>query len=1581
MHAEFEEMESIAIVGMAARYPGASNVAEFWDNVCAGVESIAFFDVDELVQAGNNHAQVEAPGYVRSARMLEDFDRFDAAFFGIPPSEAEILDPQFRLFLECSWEALEDAACDPGTFAGLIGVFAGIARTAYLLENIVPNYGRLASSVSDWQIVLGNHPNYLTNRVSYKLNLRGPSLSVQTACSTSLVATHLACQSLLTYRCDMALAGGVSVVHLGKRGYLRQEGGLLSPDGHCRPFDARAQGTVFGDGIGVVALKRLSDALADGDHVYALIKGTAVNNDGAFRVGFTAPSAEGQMEVVSMALAAADVDPSTIGYVEAHGTGTALGDPIEMDALDRAFREYTDEEQFCAVGSVKGNIGHADAAAGVAGLIKTALALKHGVLPPSINYEAPNPEIDFEHSPFYVNIELRRWRTDGQPRRAGVSSFGMGGTNAHAVLEEAPPTGPSDESRCCQLVLLSARTELALERATDNLAGYLRANPNLKLADVAYTLQAGRRPFGARRMVVCRDVDDAADALEGREPGRVLSGFCDNDVDGRPVAFMFPGLGDQYVNMASGLYRDERVFREYVDRCSEMLLPDLGFDLRDVLFPGGECPVDEPGCPDVDLRRMIGRAIEDDGADPAVAKLNQTHVAHAALFTVEYALAQLWMSWGITPRAVIGYSLGEYVAACLAGVFSLEQALRVVFQRARMIEALPEGAMLAIALPEADVVPYLDGALSLSAINGPQMCVVSGTPEDVRDLSERLSAEEVVCRPLRASRAFHSQMVEPMLEGFHQFVAALELNPPEIPYVSNVTGTWITPEQATAPDYWATHTRQPVRFADGVRTLWEGHNHVLLEVGVGQTLGSLALQHPAGKESGDIVVLSSLPSAYDRQAEIALMLRSLGQMWLAGVRVDWSGLYADERRRRCSLPTYPFERERYWIDPPVARPASDRSLPETREKKPDVADWFYVPTWRRVPLVSLGPAEPREQHWLFFVDACEVGAPLVERLRQRGRDVTVVRRGDSFRRLEDDVYAIDPRSDDDYAALIGHLYLVNKPPSHIVHMWSVTAEEVAALDATVDPMLQRGFYSLLALAQALGNQKDLGLTDVWIVSNGMQDVLGGERVSPPKAALLGPCKVIPKEYEQIRCASVDVRLSEDSGQLLTEQLLEELLVGIKDDIVAYRGRSRWVQSFEPIRLEHADRDIARLREKGVYLITGGFGGLGYALAERLARTRQARLILVGRTELPPRESWSARLDDELEDERVRRRIERVLALEEDGAEVLVATGDVADRAQMRQAVDAAHDRFGPINGVFHVAGVPGEGLIQVKTREMAARVLSPKIQGTLALHAVLQDEPLDFMVFYSSSSAVTGRLGEVDYCAANAFLDAFAHYNSNLRSLPTFSINWGPWRWDAWEETLSASLPQVYERLEQMRETYGITFDEGQDALMRVISAGLPQVLVLVQDLQTFVDEANSLTSASLLDQIQAVWQGREKHPRPNLRTAYVPPRDETEEQIARIWAECLAVDKVGIHDHFFELGGNSLMGMMIISRLEQDLGVKVSSATLYEGPTVSALYEVLYPQQEGDLLAARDQDRSALRKELGRKRRRRKRVNVRSQQ
>jgi phthiocerol/phenolphthiocerol synthesis type-I polyketide synthase E len=876
------EESAIAVVGMAGRFPGAADVESYWSNLCEGVESIAHFSEEELADAGLEAAIYEQPNYVSAKGALEGVDLFDAGFFGFSAREAEMMDPQHRLFLESCWHGLEHAACDPYRYEGRIGVYAGASTSSYLLHAIARDPQLIRSFYLDeMPLMIGVNDDFLATRVSYKLNLRGPSMTVQTACSTSLVAIHLASQSLLYGECDLALAGGAAVQVPHKAGYLYREGGAKSSDGVCRAFDRDAGGTVGGSGVGVVVLKRLRDALAEGDFVHAVVRGTAVNNDGYEKVGYTAPSISGQAQVIADALAVAGVKPDSIGYVETHGTGTALGDPIEIAALTQAFRQQTGRRGFCAIGSVKPNIGHLDAAAGVAGFIKAVLAVGRGEIPPSLNYSQPSPKIDFEGSPFYVNTTSKSWPSNGagEPRRAGVSSFGIGGTNAHVVLEAPPARGVAVRaSRPEQLLLVSARSGGALQDAARSLAGWLEHARDVPLADIAYTLQTGRHTFEHRLAITCENHTNATNALRHRAQR------SHGPVAGRrSVAFVFPGGGSQYVDMGRELYSYERVFREHIDHCAELALPHLGFDLRHALYPG---------------------AAE---AEWAARAITRTGTALGVLFAVEYALAKLWMSWGVRPWAMIGHSLGEYVAACLAGVFSLEDALALVSLRGRLFEEeLPAGAMIAISLPEQQLLELLGEEFSLAAVNGPRQCVASGPTSAVEALSDRLSAHGAEFRVLKIDAAGHSSMVDGIVERFVELADHVARQEPQIPFVSNVTGTWITPEQATDPGYWGRHLRETVRFHDGLSELLATEDSVLLQVGPGRLLDALAL--------GDrIATCSSVRHPRDDQTEHAVLLAALGRLWLEGVEVDWAGFSRDERRERVPLPGYPFERRSYWL--------------------------------------------------------------------------------------------------------------------------------------------------------------------------------------------------------------------------------------------------------------------------------------------------------------------------------------------------------------------------------------------------------------------------------------------------------------------------------------------------------------------------------------------------------------------------------------------------------------------------------------------------------------------------------------------
>ena len=1523
--------DGIAIVGMTGRFPGAPNLEVFWRNVRDGVESISFFSDAELLEAGVAPALLQSPHYVKAGAPLADIEQFDAGFFGFNPREAAATDPQHRLFLECAWEALEYAGYDPATYAGLIGVYAGSGVNPYAL-------GSMAADATQVQTLISGDKDFLTTRVSYKLNLKGPSVAVQTACSTSLVAVQLACQGLQTYQCDMALAGGVSIAFTQKTGYLYQEEGILSPDGHCRAFDAQAQGAVAGDGVGIVALKRLEDALADRDAIYAIIRGAAINNDGAVKVGFTAPSVGGQAEVIAMAQAMAGVDVETITYIEAHGTGTALGDPIEIAALTEAFRAHTQKKGFCAIGSLKTNIGHVNAAAGIAGLIKTVLMMQHRQLPPSLHFTEPNPAIDFANSPFYVNRALADWPTGDTPRRAGVSSFGIGGTNAHVVLEEAAAAPASTASRPHQLLALSARSEAALEAATANLTADLkRAGGEAQhLADVAYTLQTGRRAFSHRRMAVCQGVEEAIDILETGDSKRLVSGSSPVQ-EGKPadIAFLFPGQGAQYVGMGAELHRCEPVFRDWVDHGAACLEAHLGLDVRGVIYP-------------------------DDARFPSAGPLSleQTAMAQPALFLIEYALAQLWMSWGVRPQVMIGHSIGEYTAACLAGVMSLEDALRLVAARGRLMQQLPPGAMLAVALSESETRGLMGDALSLAAVNGPSRCVVSGASEAVAALQRELDARGAPHRRLRTSHAFHSAMMDAILDDFGDQVKTVALHSPKLPYLSNVTGTWITASEVTNPQYWVRHLRHTVRFAEGLDEMLRHSDRMLLEVGPG---GGLAPLVPRA-------VLTSLPTAGQTEPESQCLLQSLGRLWLAGAQVDWAGFYAHEQRRRTPLPTYPFERQSYWIDtsPPNAHAVVDAAAPSTVwNKKPDVADWFYMPSWKRTIATALQPDDPsmteREaRRWLLLVNEHWLSDAVAQRLAQEGQTVITVTASAAFAQYHERAYSVNPASPADYITLLETLRERGPLPDAIAHLWMLTPDDREPLLYQSQPRLEQaqrlGFHSLIGLAQALGREHELDRCQIVVVSNGIHEVSGDEpNLSPEKATVLGPVRVIPQEYPQLRCRNIDLTVSGRADQRddrLIEQLLDDIRSARNEPVSAYRGRHRWVQTFEAVRLDGAlegrprmfsfdpllaDGTLAgapRLRSHGVYLITGGLGGIGLTLAEHLARVAGARLALTGGSSFPEPAEWEVWLATHGDQDRVSRKIRKLQDLEALGADILVLRADVSQPREMQGAVQVATARFGALHGVIHAAGAPGGGVIQRKTREEAEQVLAPKVMGALALDQALEGIPLDFLVYCSSLASAQGIFGQADYIAANAFLDALAHERAARAPGATISINW-----DTWQEVGMAVETEVPAELAAWRDEnlkHGITCREGVEAFHCILGSRLPQVLVSTQDLPTRLAQ---ISAGVAMVSEHPNW-AKPMHPRPTLSSDYVAPRNETETQLAALWQELLGVETIGAHDNFMELGGDSLLAILLNTRLREMFHVQLSVQDLFDGPTIAEMAE-----------------------------------------
>lgn len=1490
----------IAIVGLAGRFPGADDVEAFWRNIEGGVESVTRFTDDELRARGVPQSLLDDPDYVKAGVVLEGIDQFDAGFFGYTPREAENLDPQQRVFLECASAALEHAGCDPERWPGRIGVYAGEGANLYLIRNLLPSFGLGAhTGIADLLgLMSGNSGGSLCTRVAYKLNLRGPAVNVQTACSTSLTAVHTACQALLGHDCDMALAGGVWLNLLQQGGYRYQAGAILSPDGHCRAFDADAAGTVIGSGAGVVVLKRLDDALRDGDTIHAVIKGTAANNDGSAKIGFTAPSIDGQAEVIRAAQLIAGVSADTIGYVEAHGTGTALGDPIEIAALTQAFRGDTERRGFCAVGSVKTNIGHLDAAAGVAGLIKAAMALRHGVLPPSLHFTKPHPQIDFAASPFYVNAERRPWPEGRTPRRAGVSSFGIGGTNVHVVLEEAPAaTRACAPTPAWQVLPLSARSADALQQAAQRLAGHLaQAEAGIALADVAQTLQAGRRALPVRGAVVADGLAGAVQALRAPD-----SGFdAARAVPASPpeVAFLFPGGGTQHANMGLALYRGHPVFREELDRCCDALREATGMDLRPLLYPaaGGEAAAD--------------------------AQLGRIECTQPALFIVEYAMARLWMSRGVQPAVMLGHSLGEYVAACLAGVFRLEDALRIVATRGRLMQSMAPGAMTAVALPEAELAPFLATGCDVAAVNGAQLCVLAGPTAAIEAAEQQLFARGLMPRRLLVSIASHSAMTEPIVAALEQAVAAVPRSAPRIPFISNVTGRPITAQQAVDPAYWGRHLRGTVRFADGLAELFGSAGRVLLEVGPGETLAGLARQHPLADAAA--AILSSQAHPQKQAHNERQMASAIGQLWCAGVEIDWAACHPGRAPRRVPLPTYPFQRRSYWTDMP--EPGREAAAPPAR----GTGDPFHVPVWQRTEPVDAPPAPaPAGGCTLVLASESSLAEALIRQLQADapGHAIVRVAPGTAFAQTQPHRFTVRPGERADHDALLAAVQAACGPVARVYHLWSMDAEPLPATGSA--QALERGYFGLLALVQAIeagaaGGARRLAIE---VVANQAEDVGGFEPLCPEKAMLSSLCKVIAQEYPHIGCRVTDVVPPVPGSAAeawLARQLAAPLHAPHGERLVAYRGPHRWVKTYAP--MPHGVSPRQRLRPGGVYLVTGGLGGVGLAVARHLAASWQAKLVLLGRTPLPERGRWEALAADPQQPQALRARLAQLIELEALGAEVLVLAADVADAASMQAAAAQARARFGAVHGVVHAAGHANSGMIATRTRAEALAVFAPKLQGTRFLLDALQGEPLDFVLLCSSISSMAGGLGMSDYAAANAYLDALAALWQRHATHPVISVNWDAWR------DLGMAAGRV------LPEGIGMDGPAGARALERIVNGpAVAQVVISTTDLAQRLGELDN-GMLELLETGQPAKKQRRDHPRPPLATAFAPPEGELEQDLAALWQEMLGITAVGVDDNLFELGGDSLLAIQILARARKAYAVDLHPAAFFKAPTIRDL-------------------------------------------
>ena len=1496
----------IAVIGMSGRFPGAGSIEDFWSNLKNGVESIHFFSDEELINAGENKDRLNHPMYIKAASFLQDKECFDAEFFGFIPSEVKLLDPQVRIFHEECWKAIEDAGYSMLDSQNKIGLFAGASSN--LNWEMYAGISNMKGEVDEFSASQLRNARYLATRIAYALNLSGPSVFIDTACSTSLVAIHHACKSLLVGDCNIAMAGGVSVGSKTRAGYVYQEGMINSRDGHCRAFDKEATGTISGEGCGVVILKTLKNALKDGDHIYAVIRGSGVNNDGNNKVGFTAPSVEGQATVIMTAQKWAKTEPESITYIEAHGTGTSLGDPIEIAGLTRAFG--TDKKQYCAIGSVKTNIGHLDAAAGVAGLIKTVLALQHRQLPPSLHFTTPNPKIDFTNSPFYVNTELKEWKSNGYPLRAGVSSFGIGGTNAHVIVEEAPVQPESSASSGPQLLLFSAKTPAALQRNIERFSSWLKANEKVKLADIAYTLQTGRASFEHRQLLVC---DSHAAAIEALP--RLPSTDNYSHVSSRHtpvVVFMFSGQGSQYAGMCGDLYEQEPVFKAQVDSCCELVKQRYQKDLLPVMFPG-------PGGDS----RMI----------------DNTEYTQPALFIIEYALAMLLESRGIRPAMMIGHSIGEYTAACLSGVFSLEDALHVVVKRGELMQQATRGSMLSVSVSEAQLRELLKEhpQISLAAVNSSQLCAVSGSNEAIEVFEQAVKQSGHLCRPIRTSHAFHSWMMDEVLDEYAKVMSSVRLQAPQRPFISNVSGVLATAAQITTPGYWVEHLRQTVRFGAGIESLFINKEAVFIEVGPGRVLSSLVQLHGQRQEGHRVV--SMVKQAKEAGDDQHHLLRGIGALWLNGLPVNWQSFYKAGQRRRVSLPGYSFERTKYVAEADAAKLLLQQGLKERR----GLSESIHALTWVRSVLPNkANEADKKEQKILIFSGEENFSNHLAGHLADFVKQVVEVKCGES---LTVSGKGIEEATCDDLDQVWEHINKQHVKIDHIIYCPTLDILPAAVNYDNLDAVLNKGYLRLCSLAKLLSQQQDHKIY-VTVITNQAVQVLDDDEVNPLKACMIAPVKIMPTELLHVDCKIIDIPFPFENTGLQHEyagRMVNELFYKCEDRVVAYRYRQRWTPSYEVLQDNEQVASNVKIESNGTYIVTGGFGGMGFTIAENICLRFNANVILLHRSAFPKRKDWQAWLETHGKEDLVSRRIEQLLAMEAPGGKIALYKADVGNEQDVMGFFEWVKTKYAKINGIIWAAGeVDYGGIMQNRMQDGFLSYTRSKIHGLLLFEKYYDFKTLDFLSLFSSigNTFYELKFGQVAYNAANEFMDSYAYY-ARKKNIHAFTIEWCDWL------TVGMTV-KIHQKKTGSNDSKfidsqikdGIYPEEGIAIFQRCLQNKAVSTVIYTGDLIKEIRD-NKLR----LRQFIADNTGNSEKAVQEMENDLSPLHKR--ERLIQLFADFFAKGSITEKDDFFELGGDSLKAMTLVARINQKLHCTLTIADFYKYSTIAELAAFLNKESE----------------------------------
>lgn len=1485
MKERYEEMNAVAILNMNCKFPGADNIKEYWKNIKNGVESISFFDESE-VKKSNSAFFNSNLSYVNAGGILKDIDQFDAKIFGYSNMEAEIMDPQIRLFLECAWEGIEKTGYLSNEYDGKIGVFASSGQSTYYSNNLIKNKEVVEMAGID-QLQFFNNPDFLPTQLSYRLNLSGPSININTACSSSLVAVCMACQSLLTYQSDIAIAGGVSISIPQKIGYQYQPDGIMSADGHCRPFDDNASGTVGGNGVGLIILKRLEDAIADEDEIFAIIRGYSVNNDGAKKVGYSASSVQGQKEVISDALALSEVEANEITYIECHGTGTMLGDPIEVKALSEIYGEIDERREKCALGSVKANIGHLDKASGIAGLIKAVLALHNQTIPPQINFDTLNKEINMSDS-FYINTRSKYWESS-KTRKAAVNSLGIGGTNAHIILEEyvqghnLKTTDAIDDNKP-YIFPYSARDEKSFKKYMSKTQKWLKDLDFVQLGNVSYTLTTGRKNFEMRDFFVAESLEQLSDAISCYEEDN----FNFNNTVKKEInqkCFMFTGIGDTYQGMGYGLYQNLPIFRDYVEECFRVYEEETGENLRDILF----------------TKALEKKQEENDNK----IDLNQTKYAHIALFIFEYSYAETLIQLGIEPNCMIGYSLGEIVAATIAGVFELEDAIKFVVRRSLLIEQEKQGRMLSIFISEQKIQEYLKEGVYLAAVNCDVNCIVSGRTEDIQRLSEELMKDYVVNKILKTEYPFHSTLLSNIREKFYECFEDITLKAPKIPYVSTYTGKWINAEEVTSPDFWFNLTISCIRFDDAVKqAVTSIGNQLFIEIGPGNALCSFVSQNSAVPDDYIEQLLPVLGITDEYGAEYEKLLNALGKVWTFGNDIRWEKLYS-AKEHFVHLPTYAFNQKRYWIE-------SEDSKEQTLSIPEDNNEGFYSLTWKEVIGHNILSYDGEEKNCLIFIDKSDDISLLEKRLDERNIHVVKVISDMCYQMTSNTNYSIRYNVPDDYASLFYSLEEQGKYPNIILFGWQLNLLDNRN---SFEQIQEMGFLAAVHLMKAIHkcNRKDkikliFFTKEIW-------NVTGCEDMNPSQSTILGLCNTLHQELSYLYGYNIDI--DKPLFRLMTELEIDLLYNQIFSDntfyCVALREQRIWVREFIYHDKFSNKAEENLLRENGVYLITGGLGKDSFTRCKYLTKKYKAKLVLFNRTSLPPEDKWKEYLENKCADSNVLEKIERVDALKQMGADMLIVQGNICNNEDVERCIALTHNKYGNINGIIHSAGITDKyasKMIVEMEDEDIQKHYDPKIKGTNVLYSIFHKYPLDFIILNSSIAALTGGVGLAAYSAASMYMDSFV----NMKWVNGESN----WKTFDWEGTTDDKTTSFFADMMQNKYFPQIIFSKGNP------SGRIEE--------RVFYEQAES-------KEVRV-------YERTETRADYIQPENEIEEIIADIWGGVLRISKIGINDNFYELGGNSLIALNIVLRINDTFNSKLSLRDFLANKTVKELSELIINQQ-----------------------------------